>query len=373
MGIVTKRFPMSPKLYLMKYQAEPDVTTFTVPEGVTDIGVNAFAGQTELTEVILPDSVERIGAVAFMGCTALTKITLPPYLRILEQGAFANTGITEITVPRSVKTLEAAFWDCKKLHTANLQCRLKSLPKGMFSGCTSLRSVTLPASLESIGYHAFTKCAFTQIALPDSLTKIGEEAFWRCNQLREVTLPESLRCIDRAAFRDCPITSVRIPESVETIGFYALPVRDVIFETEIAGETLRFRGASFDGWGPHETELFTLLRHHASPDAPFMFHGLKLVEYRIASAVCLARLHPEEEIYRQFIRKHGDMIAKYNMDLADEHGFAALLEYKTLTEAQSLLLLKESIAQEMPAFTAALLHYRFEQFGTPEDTGILRL
>ena len=53
------------------------LTSITIPDSVTSIGVSAFYDCTGLTSVTIPDSVTSIGTDAFHNCTSLTSITIP--------------------------------------------------------------------------------------------------------------------------------------------------------------------------------------------------------------------------------------------------------------------------------------------------------
>ncbi len=87
-----------------------------------------------------------------------------------------------------------------------------------FWGCI-LTSITFPESLTSIGACAFFGCSLTtSITLPESLTSIGNSAFYGCSGLTSITLPESLTSIGAWAFQGCGLTSVTLPKSLTTIG-----------------------------------------------------------------------------------------------------------------------------------------------------------
>ena len=73
---------------------------------VTTLDTMAFASCSELSEVLLPDTLTMIGLGAFMYCTSLCDITLPDGLLTIRQSAFTETGLIEITVPASVETIE---------------------------------------------------------------------------------------------------------------------------------------------------------------------------------------------------------------------------------------------------------------------------
>lgn len=74
------------------------LTSITIPDSVTSIGVGAFSGCTGLTSITLPDSVTSIGGGAFGGCTGLTSVTIPDSVTSIDITAFFNcTGLTSIT------------------------------------------------------------------------------------------------------------------------------------------------------------------------------------------------------------------------------------------------------------------------------------
>ena len=92
-----------------------------------------------------------------------------------------------------------------------------------FYECSSLTSVTIGNSVTSIGSYAFYNCTgLTSITIPDSVTSIGDSAFLDCTGLTSVTIGGSVTSIGWGAFRDCTgLTSVTIGNSVTSIGYRA--------------------------------------------------------------------------------------------------------------------------------------------------------
>ena len=92
-----------------------------------------------------------------------------------------------------------------------------------FYGCTSLASITIPDSVTSIKDNAFYGCAsLASITIPDSVTSIGDSAFCICISLASITIPDSVTSIEDSAFYDCvSLASITIPDSVTSIGNYA--------------------------------------------------------------------------------------------------------------------------------------------------------
>lgn len=91
--------------------------------------------------------------------------------------------------------------------------------KNAFWRCASLTSVTIPNGVMEIGEDAFMGCAsLASVAIPESVTVIGNYAFMGCVCLTSVKIPDSVTEINSYAFRGCKsLTSVMMPESVTNI------------------------------------------------------------------------------------------------------------------------------------------------------------
>jgi len=90
---------------------------FTIPNGVTTIGSDAFYGCDNLTGVIIPNGVIRIGSYAFYDCWNLTSVTIPNSVTSIGDRAFSWCDkLTEITIPDSVTKIgDRAFYNCDSL------------------------------------------------------------------------------------------------------------------------------------------------------------------------------------------------------------------------------------------------------------------
>lgn len=86
------------------------------------------------------------------------------------------------------------------------------------SVCTKLTSVTIPNTVTKIGYQAFRDCKnLTNVTIPDSVTDIETWAFYDCRNLKRVTLPNSIKIIKNETFYHCDLTNINIPDSVTSI------------------------------------------------------------------------------------------------------------------------------------------------------------
>ena len=98
------------------------------------------------------------------------------------------------------------------------EIREKAFRRGRGSGL-SIRRIYLPDTLEKIGREAFMSCGLKpELSLPASVVEIRERAFYNCQSLESVTLSPNLRIIGKEAFSTTGLKKVLIPESVVHIG-----------------------------------------------------------------------------------------------------------------------------------------------------------
>jgi len=236
------------------------LTSVTIGNGVTNIGNYAFSGCSGLTSITIPNSVASIADNSFGGCSSLTSVifhcshiglwfsgntfiknvTIGNEVTSIEKGAFNDcTGIQKVIVPDIAAWCGIDFADgyanplfiAKHLYnTDNIEITTLEIPETVtsignyaFYGCSGLTSVTIPNSVTSIGGYAFSGCSgLESITIGNSVTSIGDGAFSLCSSLTSVTIPNSVTSIGIAAFYGCSgLTSVTIPNSVTSIGGYA--------------------------------------------------------------------------------------------------------------------------------------------------------
>lgn len=261
-----------------------DITSVTIGDGVTSIGMCAFYSCTNLTSVSIPTSVTNIGVAAFSNCTNMASISIPASVTNIDQwafnecsklttvtfdgtselttisdGAFKKCAFTSFTLPASVTSIgNAAFDNCTSLSSFNFPAGVTSIGVEAFNGCTKLASIAFAANTQlkstNIGYNAFQGCTklktvnitgtgvmkdytgdfnekqpwnslrnqITTVTIGEGVTRIGYSAFLRCNKLTSVTIPATVTTINSYAFDECTsIESITIPASVTNISYRA--------------------------------------------------------------------------------------------------------------------------------------------------------
>ena len=163
---------------------------------IATVGENAFYYCVDLSSVTFSANVTSIGKKAFYYCYNSTNKTG------LETVTFAEGSILE-TIE------ESAFYYCRLLSSITIPASVTSIGKQAFNQCSKLATVTFAegSKLGTIGQQAFSGCsALSSITIPASVTSIGQQAFFCCSGLASVLIPNSVTCIENSAFFGCYFT-----------------------------------------------------------------------------------------------------------------------------------------------------------------------
>jgi len=207
----------------------------TIPLSVTVIGKFAFCRCPALEEVTIPPSLTTIGTYAFSKCPALKAVMIPPSVSAIGYKAFEGC-VSQLGAALKVETrtwtVDSESWTVRIVNGhAELPEGMPAVPDFAFSvwdgqdeGCSSLKSITIPMSVTTIGNGAFGNCAALKVVtLPPSVTKIGNGAFLNCTALKAATIPPSVNTIGYRAFYNClELETLTIP-STTSIGDGAIP------------------------------------------------------------------------------------------------------------------------------------------------------
>jgi len=142
-----------------------------IPNGVTEIGSYAFAN-TGITSVTLPASVKSIGDNAFSGCKTLGRVSFPEGLTQIGKSAFSNSGLSgDLRIPNNVTEIGSNAFENSAITSVNLPSSLKSIGTRAFQGCKVLTNVTVPSSVKEINFGAYAFFSNTKLST-DSKTKL---------------------------------------------------------------------------------------------------------------------------------------------------------------------------------------------------------
>lgn len=176
--------------------------------------------------VALPNQLEKIGDKAFAN-NGIKDVSFPAELQEIGMGAFMMNSLSSVVLPDTVTKLgNGAFSTNPKLERISLSSGLTEIPDGAF-GCSDaknwmekLTSIEIPDTITKIGKNAFAGNNFSKIVIPSSVKSIGDYAFSTKNYLKTpciLELSEGLETIGKYAFRNKVISDVTLPTTVKSL------------------------------------------------------------------------------------------------------------------------------------------------------------
>ena len=202
---------------------------YSIRKGVKVIGDMAFFWYESLTTINIPNSVTTIGEFAFWGDKSLTSITIPSSVVRIIGNPFSNWHgdlyneskafiYEDHVLFNKNKTTLIAYIAKETNYT--IPNSVTTIGEDAFWGCESLSNINIPNSVKTIGDLAFLGCkSLTNINIPNSVKTIGNLAFRNCKSLTTINISNSVKTIGKNAFSGCEsLTNINIPNSVTTIG-----------------------------------------------------------------------------------------------------------------------------------------------------------
>lgn len=236
-----------------------------LPEGLVKIGMRSFA-DCPMKSIKFPSTLQVIGELSFVDCplesvtfpaslktigkrafcyfdwdddesskkSTLVSITLNEGLETIAKEAFSGTSLKTVTIPSTVKKIAYDAFECKKLTEYKVaesspyysadkdgilynksRTKIICVPKGKkLTG-----KYTVADGVQEINKYTFSNKGITELVLPDSVTKLGEESFYGCNKLKSAVFGSGLREIGESCFENCEkLSKVNFNKGLKTIG-----------------------------------------------------------------------------------------------------------------------------------------------------------
>ena len=255
-------------LELIAYPAKKEGTSFTIPNNVTDIRINAFVGCTNLEEINFQSNSFGAGWNPFSEIINLERINVaednPVYVSV--DGVLYNKEKTEILsyppnkagtnyeILGGVTKINEAFCNVKNLENIIIPSTVNQITSYAFYQCESLKNIELPNGITRLYDDTFAGCSNLEtIKIPDTVTSMGVSVFENCTNLKEVIIPNSVEEMgtniydeEINIFRNCPNLVIICKENSHAKS-YAIEMQ-LNYKTDDASPTVEFtpNGSSLD-------------------------------------------------------------------------------------------------------------------------------
>lgn len=193
--------------------AASSLSAVVIPDTVISMGSGAFAGSAYLSSVKIGNGLRSISAGAFASCS-ISEITIPAGIESIGGAAFANAGLGKLIFESNSRLTvisDEAFFGCP-LTSVNFPDSLMNIGGGAFFKC-SLSSISFGegSSLQIIGAEAFRYAPLATVAFPANIRMIGDYAFADTAIAGSVTIPASLESLGGGAFGAChALTEIKV-------------------------------------------------------------------------------------------------------------------------------------------------------------------
>lgn len=179
-----------------------------LPSNITEISDALFKG-SRLEKITMPQSVVSIGEEAFYD-SDLRRIVLHDGIKYVGKSSFYNNKLEEIIFPDTeIEFGEDVFYGCDNLKRVAIPDWMTVIPRGMFSFCHGLENVIFPDGLKEISATAFWGSPLKEINVQEGLETIGDLSF-SLGDFESITLPASVKSIGRGAFNSVkPVKYIR--------------------------------------------------------------------------------------------------------------------------------------------------------------------
>lgn len=257
-----------------------EITDLTIPEGISIIPEYAFRNAKNIVSVTIPRGVDRIEKDAFAGCDSLTSVTLGENVTDIADDAFAGCNGLYVVDNKSSLVITAGseayggIARCAKLIiddrddvSVNIGYAYTLENDFLFRQADGVyqliayvgneENIVFPKSVNGSSYEICSPLGVKRVTIPDTLTKINDDAFAGCESLISVSLSAGVEYIGAGAFRDCKnLASVNLGSGIKDIGSYAFYGCDSL--VEVSADSKMNSIGSYAFYGCESLEAFRL-------------------------------------------------------------------------------------------------------------------
>ena len=191
---------------------------------VTDL--HWFWGNDKITDIIIPEGNFDFNSQAFSNCRSLKNIYVDPNNKRYSSDngiMFSKNKDTIIRFPKGRSETEYVIPDS-----------VIKIGDNAFEDCSNLLSITIPNGVTTIGNAAFECTSISAIDIPESVTEIGGSSFRQCVKLEEIDIPKNVEYIESYTFYYCKaLQKVTIKGNITGIGYYAFSICSSLKEINI--------------------------------------------------------------------------------------------------------------------------------------------
>ena len=245
--------------------ANSGITGINLPNTITDLKIEAFAGCYNLVSLSIPGSVTSFQRGVLLGCYNLSDVRIEDsdnslhmsMVTIYSNGysSFRDCNLKSVYVGRSLTSGhngdQGIFSNHKELTKVEFGEKIEAIAGGMFYLCTGIEKIVFSKNIKSIGWSAFYGCtSLCDVYLNEGLEIIGGEAFRGCKQLKSIVLPSTLNSIETNVFYDATsinsiVCKATVPPTIYESTFAGITYLNAILHVPTSTESL-YKEAS--GW-----------------------------------------------------------------------------------------------------------------------------
>ena len=322
---------------LIGYPPGKDIVKYQIPESVISINDYAFATAEKLLEITIPDMVTSLG-----------------------EGSFAKSGITQITIPKSVNEISFfLFYQCKNLVEVTVNGNLNLTGYEMFQSCPALKKVIFNGNINRVNSRTFHDCSvLTDVIFNGDVNEIWDYAFLNCPSIQNIAIPNSVKSVGAEFLSNSnENASYRIPSSLTLLsnGSYKL-----LYQLELINNTYLYSEAS--------TVVDLVNQQRTNNGLSALIVDKELTEAAMTRARELALLFEHERPTGESIYTVNDMVVGENIAAGQSTAISAMNSWMNSSGHRANILDASYQAIGVGSFYQNGVHYWVQLFSTNVST-----